>query len=147
MQRAVTDASGACEVDRACKLGDERQRFVDRRGCVMAQRDVERFSRDVLLGAIRHRPFNAGSNRFDYRRVEQSRLCRVRQLVGQRLGLFGRNVEAEHFDGDQTVARGFVRAENRAERANTDLMQDPKRAERWRWGEGRRLVFSQGPCS
>src|SRR3954471_17311277 len=72
--------------------------------------------------------------------MEQTRVGSSRQFLGQQLRLFGRHVEPEHFDGDEAIACGFVGAEYRTQRANTNLMQDPERSEcRW-WNEGSRIV-------
>jgi hypothetical protein len=65
------------------------------------------------------------------------------QLIRERLRLLRCNVEAKRFDGDQAISGRLVRPENRTKRANTDLMQHPERAERRRWGEGRRIVSGQ----
>jgi hypothetical protein len=63
--------------------------------------------------------------------------------VGQRLCLLGRDVEAEGFDGDQTIARRLVGAEHGTEGAHADLMQDPERAKRRRRSECGRIVSGQ----
>ena len=144
MQRAVADAGGAREVDRAGELGDERQHRGDRRRRVVPHRDVERLGGDVLLGAVGDRPLDAGGDRLDDRRMEEPGLGGARQLVGQRLRLFGRDVEAEHLDRDQPVARRLVGAEDGTERANANLMQHPEGAELRGCREGRRVVSGQG---
>ena len=133
MQTAVSHAGRAREVDRPRELRDERQRGVDRRGCVVPHRDVERLGRDVLLRAIRDRPFDPGRDRLDDGRMEEAGFRRAVQLVRERVRLFGDDVEAEHLDRDETIARGFIRPEDRAQRANADLMQHPERAECGRW--------------
>ena len=66
-----------------------------------------------------------------------------RKLVGERLGLLGRHVEAEDLYGDKTIAGWLVGAKDRSERANADLMQHPEGAERWWWCERRRIVSGQ----
>src|SRR3954452_14064192 len=72
--------------------------------------------------------------------MEQTRIGRSRQFVGERLRLFGGHIEPEHFYGDKAIACGFVSTEHRTQRANTNLMQDPERSEcRW-WSEGSRVV-------
>src|SRR4051812_17169870 len=72
--------------------------------------------------------------------MEQTRIGRSRQFVGERLRLFGGHIEPEHFYGDKAIACGFVSTEHRTQRANTNLMQDPERSEcRW-WNEGSRIV-------
>jgi hypothetical protein len=45
--------------------------------------------------------------------MEETRVGRARQLVGERLRLFGGHVEPKHFDGDKTIACGLVSAEDR----------------------------------
>src|SRR6185503_1445879 len=57
---------------------------------------------------------------------------RAGQRVGEHLGLFGDDVEAEDLDGDQAVARRLISAENGTKSTNTDLVQHPEGAECWR---------------
>ena len=54
------------------------------------------------------------------------------QRVREHLGLFGDDVEPEHLDGHQAIARGLIGAENGTKSANTNLMQHPEGAECWR---------------
>ena len=143
VQRAVPDARGAREVDRASQLREEWQRLVERGRRVVADRDVERLAGDVLLRAVRDRAFDAGGDRLDDRRMEEARIRGARQLVGERLRLFWRDVEPEDLDRDEPIAGGLVRSEDRSKRANTDLMQHPKRAKRGRWSECSRVVSGQ----
>ena len=135
MQAAVTNASRAGEIDRAGQLGDERQRLLDRGRRIVAHRDVQRLGRHVLLGAVRQRALDAGSNRLDDGRMEETGFRRATQLVRERLRLLGDDIEAEDFDGDEAIARGFVGAKDGTERANADLVQHAERAERGRRGE------------
>ena len=132
MQPAVTDAGRAREVDRAGHLGDERQAFLDRRRRIVSHRHVERLGGDVFLGAVRHRPFDAGSDRLDDGRVEQRGLRRALQRVRQRLRLFGDDVEAEDLDRDEAIVRGLIGAKHGTECANAYLVQHPEGAEGWR---------------
>ena len=92
---------------------------------------------------IRHRSFDAGRNRFNDRRMEQSGISGGRQLVSERVRLLGCDVEAEHLDRDEAIAGRFVGSEDRAERANANLMQHPEGAEGWWWCERRRIVSGQ----
>ena len=68
------------------------------------------------------------------------------QLVGERLRLLGGDVEPEHLDGDQTIARRFIGAKDGTKRANTDLMQHPEGAEAG-GGECGWVVSGQGYAS
>ena len=68
----------------------------------------------------------------------------MRELIGERARLLGRNIEAEDLHCNQSVTLGIVGAENRTEGANTNLMQDPKWTELGRCGEGRGIVSCQG---
>jgi hypothetical protein len=79
--------------------------------------------------------------------MKQPRFGRRRQLVGQGAGLLRGYVEAKDFDRDQPVPIRLVRPENRTKGTNTNLMQDPERAERRRGGERGRIVSGQEPCS
>src|SRR5690349_14804357 len=75
--------------------------------------------------------------------MKQPRFGGLRQLVGERLRLFRSDVEPEDLDRDEPVTRGLVCAEDRTKRANTNLVQDPKRSKRRRWCERRRVVSGQ----
>ena len=79
--------------------------------------------------------------------MEEPRISRARERIGEHVRPFRRNVEPEDLHRDEAVARRFVGTKDGAERANADLMQDPEGAKRGRWGEGRRIVDGQGPCS
>ena len=120
-----------------------RQHFVERGGRVVPHRHVQRLRRDVFFSAIGDRAFDARRDRLDDRGMEESCFGGACQLVGQRLGLFGGDVETKDLDGDQPVARGLVGTEHRSERAHADLMQHPEGAERGRRGECGRIVSGQ----
>ena len=143
VQRAVTNTHRTRKIDRAGELRDEGQHGGNRRRRVVPHGDVERLGGDVLLGAIGHRPLDAGGNRLDDRGMEEAGLGRPRQLIGQRLGLLGRNVETEGLHGDQPIALRLVGAEHGTERADADLVQHPEGAELGGCSEGRRIVAGQ----
>src|SRR6185503_13926440 len=72
--------------------------------------------------------------------MKQPRIGRSREFLGERLRLFWSDVEPKDFNRNEAVACGFVGTEHGAQRANTNLMQDPERSEgRW-WGERSRVV-------
>jgi len=48
-------------------------------------------------------------------------------------GLLSGDIETKHFDGNQAIAIGRVRAKNRTERSCADLMENPKRPECLWW--------------
>ncbi len=54
------------------------------------------------------------------------------KLIGKRVRLLRRQVEAERFDRDEAIARRLVRPEDRPENAASDLMQNPEWPERRR---------------
>ena len=143
VQRAVADARRTREIDRAGELGDERQHGGNRRRRVVPHGDVERLGGDVLLGAIRHRPLDAGGDRLDDRGMEEACLGGPCQLIGQRLRLLGCDVETEDLHGDQPIAFRLVGAEHGTERADADLVQHPEGAELSGCSEGRRIVAGQ----
>ena len=143
MQAPVADARGAREVDRAGQLRDERQRLLDRRRRVVAHRHVERLRRHVLLRAVGQRPLDPGGNRLDDGGMKERRLGGAGQRVGEQLRLFGNDVEAEHLDRDQAVARRLIRSKNGTKGANTDLMQHPEGAECWRRRESAWVLSGQ----
>ena len=66
--------------------------------------------------------------------MEERRLGRASERVGERLCLFGDDVEPEDLYRDEAVAGRLIRAKNRTEGANTNLVQHPE----WTEGRGRR---------
>jgi hypothetical protein len=58
--------------------------------------------------------------------MEETGFGGARELVGERLRLLRRDVEAERLDRDQPIALRLVGAENRPQRAYADLMQHPE---------------------
>ena len=143
----MPDARRAGKIERRGQLRDERQHLVDRRRRVVPHRHVERLGGHVLFRAIRDRAFDAGGDRFDDRRVEEAGVRGLRQLVGERAGLLGRDVESKDLDGDEPIAGGLVGSENGSKRADTDLMQHPEGAKRWRGRKSGRVVSGQLRCS
>ena len=143
MKRTVRDPCRPGEIDRPGKLRDKREHLFDRGGGVVAHRHIERLGRDVLFGAVGGGAFDAGRDRFNDRGVKEPRVGRAGELVRKRLCLFRGDIESEHLDRDQPVARRLVRAKDGTERSHADLMQHPKGAERRRWGERRRVVSRQ----
>jgi hypothetical protein len=54
------------------------------------------------------------------------------QLFDERAGLLGCEIETKHFDRDEPIAMGASRlvcAKHRAQRARTNLMENPERPE------------------
>ena len=54
------------------------------------------------------------------------------QLVNERVRLFRREIETKHFDCNEPIASlacRLVRAKHRAQRARTNLMENPERPE------------------
>src|SRR5262245_50567002 len=79
--------------------------------------------------------------------MEKASFRGARQLIRKASRLLGRHIQAKDFDRDETVPCRLVGAEDRTEGANTNLMQDPEWAKRWRGGECGRVVSGQEPCS
>lgn len=59
-------------------------------------------------------------------------LAETLQIRRERLELVGQEVQPEDLDRDQAVPGLVVRAEDRAEKTGTDLVENPKRPERGR---------------
>ena len=72
--------------------------------------------------------------------MEQAGISGFRQLIGKRLCLFRRHIEAEQLHRNETVSGRFVGTKDGTERADTNLMQDPERSKCRRWSEGSRVV-------
>ncbi len=137
----MADSGGSREINRTGELGEKRERPIERRRGVVADRRVERLGGDVLLGTVRDSSLDPGGNRLHDGRMKQTGVGGAGKLVRQELRLLGGDVEPEYLDRHQPVTRRLVGAKNRAEGANADLMQDPKRAERGRWSECDRVVY------
>jgi bacillithiol biosynthesis cysteine-adding enzyme BshC len=144
MQPAVPDPGGPGEIDGAGQLGDERQHRLDRRRRVVPQGHVERLGRDVLLRAVSDAAFDPGRYRFDDRGVEEPGAGSAGQLVGQGLRLLRREIDPEGLHRDEPIAFRLVGTEDRSERADPYLMQDPEGAELRRCGEWGWVVSGQG---
>jgi hypothetical protein len=109
----------------------------------VAQRHVERLGGDIFLREVRQAAFDAGPQRPDDGGMLQIERDDTLELARYRGGLLGRDVEAEDLDGREPIELGLIRAEDRAENANTDLMKDTKGPEGGRRSEGIRLVQRQ----
>jgi hypothetical protein len=75
--------------------------------------------------------------------MKETGLRRPRELCRERACLLRCDVETKRFDRHQAIALRLVRSKDGTESADTDLMQDPKRSERGRWGERGRVVSGQ----
>jgi hypothetical protein len=64
--------------------------------------------------------------------VRQVGVDQLLQVGNEPVNPLGRQVEVEDLDGDELVFLGAVRAENRAERACSNLMKNTKWTERLR---------------
>ena len=140
VERAMPDSGGARKVNCAGELRQKWQRLVERSRRVVTNGDIERLRGDVLFRSVRERPLDSCGDRLDDGGVKETGVGGARQLVGKRLCLLGSDIEAENLDGDQAIPYRLVGAEDGSESANTDLMQDPERAERWGRSERSRIV-------
>ena len=147
MQGAVPDARFAREVDGRSELRDEWQRFVDRRRRVMAHGHVERLGGDVLLGAVCHGAFDTRGDGLDDGGVEETCVGGAAELFSKGGSLFRGDVEPENFDGDESIAIGFVGSKDGTKSADTDLMQHSERAKCWRRSKPGCVVSGQLPSS
>ena len=64
--------------------------------------------------------------------MEESGLRRPAEGARQGLRLFGNDVEAEDFDRDESIARGLIRAKDRAKGPHAGLVKYPERPKSWR---------------
>ena len=99
----------------------------------MPHRDVKRLGGDVLLGQVRHIFFDTGRYRRHDRRVGEADVDEARQCIDERLRLLWRDVETKDLDRNQTVLRWVVRAKNRTENADPNLVHDAEGTE-CTWG-------------
>src|SRR4030095_11631997 len=82
VEAAVADTCRSRKIDCASKVREKGQGLVEGGGCIVTHRHVERFRRDVFLGAIRNGPFNPCGDWFDDRRMKQARVGRVPKFLG-----------------------------------------------------------------
>ena len=61
--------------------------------------------------------------------MRQPRVHDAVERINQRACLFGRQVEVECLDRDESILRGFVRAVDRSQDAHPDLMHDAEGTE------------------
>ena len=121
--------------DRAGERLDERHDFRNRHRSALAHHLVERLANGVLLGEVGDAVLDPGGDRRG-----DVWMCDVRgnervELRHQRGCLFGGEVETKNFDGDEpiaTFAGRLVCAEDRTQRAGTNLMENPEWPERFR---------------
>ena len=79
--------------------------------------------------------------------MEKADLRGTRELVRKGAGLLGSDIEAEDFDGDESISRGLVCSKDGPKRADTDLMQHPEGAKGWGGRKPGRVVSGQLRCS
>ena len=98
-------------------------------GPALAQHDVERIAHRILLRQVHGAAFQTrGDRRGDVRMTDVRGDERV-ELGDERGRLFGGEIETKHFDGDEPIASPIgrlVRAEDRTQRARTNLMENPE---------------------
>ena len=119
-------------VDGAGQRLDERHDLVHRHRPALAEHHVERIADGILLREIWRAMFEAGRDRHgDIRMGDVGRDERV-ELFDELVGLFGREVETKNLDGNEPIgirAGRLVRAKHRAQRARTNLMENPEQPE------------------
>ena len=135
-------------IDCAAECGGQRDYARNRQRPPIAQDDVERITDRVLLGEIRSAMLEACSNGSG--NVRMSEVCRDErfELGDERRALFGGEFETENLDGDEavsTIVRRLVRAEDRTQRARTNLMENPERPECFRRKVQDRIFAVQRP--
>ena len=109
-------------------FGVDRGRGAVSRGARLEAR-VER--RDV---AVRHYQIggvalDAGGDEFDQPAMTRQGLDDGLECFGDLLRLFGRRVDLEHLHRDKLIAHRVLRPVDGTKDTDTNLMQDPKRAE------------------
>ena len=122
---------------------DTWQRGLERRGRVVAQRDVERLGGHVVLGQVHDVALGAGRDAANDRSVSDLERHEPVQLHREGLRLLGQHVEPEGLHGHEPIAAGLVGAKDRSEDADSDLMQNSERPECSGRRERRRVVVRQ----
>ena len=105
-------------------MADEPRGIAGGGRAVLADGRVERLACHVRRREEGDEVLDAGANGHRKMRGVQREVDEALKLGGQFGGLFGRDVEAEGFYGDQAVAFRVVRAENGTQNARTDLVQE-----------------------
>ena len=126
MQQSVVHTSLCGAIDGARERPDERRDIAHRHRPALAQNDVERIADGVLLREIRRAVLEAGGDRRSNTRMTDVRGDQRLELGNERRGLFGGEVETKDFDRYEPIASGLVSAEDRTQRARTNLMENPE---------------------
>jgi bacillithiol biosynthesis cysteine-adding enzyme BshC len=122
----MADAAIGGMVDGGRKRLDERGHVGNRHLSTLAQHNVERITDRVLLREVRSAEVEIRRDRRgDVGMVDVGRNERPK-LGHQRRRLFGSEVETKDLDCDEPIASGLVRAEDRTQRARTNLMENPE---------------------
>jgi hypothetical protein len=129
MQRTMVDVRHRRQVERSRQLHRYAKRISGRRRAVLTNRQVQRFGRDVILCEVRRHARDTGR--------QWDRDCGVIQVGGDELielgnelmDAFGRQIQFEELDRNQSFAPRVISAEYRPKRACTNLMENPKRSE------------------
>ena len=137
MQRAVFDEPLRGGIECMSQLAHHGQRLGKRQRAPFAYHDIERVAGEVILREVCDDAVETGRDGSRDRRMSKPGLDQPLEFADQLMDALGRQVEAEHFDGNQPIAFRFVRAKHRAQSTGTDLMKYPKWTKGvWRGGAG-----------
>ena len=134
MQGAVDDLPVGRVVERLGELAGDAHGLHCRGRPVLAHDDVEGVGGGEILREVGAVAVDAGCPRRGNHRMLQLRRDQLFEFGDELVNAFRGKVEAEEFDGDETIAILIKCAKDRAQRAIADLMQYTKRTE----GVGRR---------
>ena len=134
MERAMVDAHGRGKVERSGKLDADAQRVGRQRLALVANNDVERILRHIVVREIRDAAFHSCGDRRGDARMSEPGGNQLLELGDELLHPLRRQAETEDFDGNEAISIGFVRTKHRTQCPCTDLMENPKRTERTRGG-------------
>ena len=128
----MVNAALGSVIDGAGKRSDERRHILNRHRPALAQHDVERIPYRVLLREERDAVFLTRRDRRGD--IRMSDVCgHERPEFGQeRFGLFRSQVETKDFDRYEPIASRLICAEDRTQRARTNLMENPEWSECFR---------------
>jgi bacillithiol biosynthesis cysteine-adding enzyme BshC len=119
-------------VDGAGEGFDERHDIPNRQQPALAQDHIERVSHRVFLGQVGGAAFDTRRDRRGYAGMTDVGRDERFEAIDERFGLIGREVGTKDLYGNEPLASvigGLVGAKHRAQRARTNLMENPERPE------------------
>ena len=126
----MEDVDSGGKIERAGKLGRDPLGLIGRCRTVLTDRRVERLGLDELVRKICRGAGDARGDRHGDSRMREIGRDELFELRDELPRAFRRQIQREHFDGDEAIALLVVRMKDRAECSGADLMKDTKGTQR-----------------